>query len=242
MEKHDLEENDVVLCTVKRIEKTTVFLEIEGLKGIEATMIFSEVSPGRIRNIRDYIAINKKIVCKVLRLKGENIELSLRRVKGKERDDVLDRHKKEKTLQSIIRPVLKEKTTEILEKIRVSYDLADFLDEARENPDLIEKFVPKSYKEALKKILKEKREKEKSVNLKISLRSMSESGIKDIKSILMSSQNHGTEDAEIHYLGSSTFSIQTKAKDYKTANSKIESLIEKLKEKAKKLNAKLEVK
>tara|TARA_Y100000310_G_C20567754_1_gene756399 strand:- start:484 stop:1179 length:696 start_codon:yes stop_codon:yes gene_type:complete len=230
----ELEENQVVLCTVKRIERTTVFLEIEG--NGEGTMIFSEISAGRIRNIRDYIAINKKIVCKILRIKGDHVELSLRRVRARERDEVLIRHKKEKTLNSILKPVLKEKTPETLEKIKSKHDLADFLDDARENPDLIEKFVPKSSLEQLKKIFAERREKEKVVIKKIKITSQSESGIEDIKEILQ------IKDAEINYLGSSTFSIQTKAKDYKTANIHQESILEKIQEKAKKLNAQLEVK
>ena len=57
-----LQEDDIVLCTVKRIEKTIVFLDVqENSHTIEGTMIFSEVSAGRIRNIRDYIVPNKKL-------------------------------------------------------------------------------------------------------------------------------------------------------------------------------------
>lgn len=232
----NIEENDVVLCTVKRIEKTTVFLEISGHSEIEATMTFSEVSPGRIRNIRKFIAVNKKIVCKVLRIKNGQVELSLRRVTGKDRDEVLEMHKKEKTLSSILKPILKEKTQEILEKIKTKHELSEFLDDARENPKILEEFVPKSFLENLQKIFAERKEKEKSVNIKIILKSKSESGISDIKKILK------IEKAEIYYLGSSTFSITTKAKDYKIANSLILEILEKIKEKAKELNATLEIK
>jgi len=42
---HEIEENDIVLCTVKRIEGTTVFLDVVDFPGTQATMIFSEVSP-----------------------------------------------------------------------------------------------------------------------------------------------------------------------------------------------------
>ncbi len=91
-------EDEIVLCTVKRIEGTSVFLTIEG--GGEGSMTFSEVSPGRIRNIREFIVPNKKIVCKVLRIKGTQIELSLRRVTAKEREEVLEWYTKEKTLRA----------------------------------------------------------------------------------------------------------------------------------------------
>ena len=232
MEK--LNENDVILCTVKRIEKTTVFLEIDGYG--QGTMIFSEVSPGRIRNIREYVVPNKKIVCKVLRIKDGHPELSLRRVKAKERDEVLDTHKKEKILANILKPVMKGKTPEILEKIKEKYQLAEFLDEARENPDLIETFVTKTQATELKKIFAEKKEKEKEVSKIIILKTNKESGLKDIKESLK------TDEAKINYLGSSKFSILVKDKNYKNANSKLDKIIEVIKSKAKSSGIKFELK
>ena len=73
-----MEEGDLVLCTVKRIIGTTVFVDIEG--NGEGTIITAEIAPGRIRNLRDYVSPGRKIVCKILSLKGKQINLSLRRV------------------------------------------------------------------------------------------------------------------------------------------------------------------
>lgn len=229
-----MKEDDVILCTVKRIEGTTVFLEIENKK--QGTMIFSEVSPGRIRNFRKYIVPNKKVVCKILRIKDGHPELSLRRVTAKERDEVLEIHKKEKILANILKPVVKEKTPEILEKIQKKYSLAEFLDEARENSALIENFVTKKQAEELKKIFAEKKEKEKEVTKIIILKTNKESGLKDIKESLK------TEEAKINYLGSSKFSILVKDKNYKNANSKLDEIVEEIKSKAKSFGIKFEVK
>ncbi len=230
----DIKENDIVLCTVKRIERTTVFLEIEG--NGEGTMSFSEVAAGRIRNIRDFIAMNKKVVCKILRIKDNNIELSLRRVTAKEREEVLENYQKEKTLVSILKPILKDKTTDIIKKIKEENNPADFLDEAKENPSILKNFVSGSELEQLKKILSEKKEKDKKVKKIILLKSDKPSGIKDIKEILK------TESAEISYLGASKFLIEIKAKDYKIANSNLEKALAEINAKAKKLNAKFEIK
>jgi len=235
---HEIEENDIVLCTVKRIEGTTVFLDVVDFPGTQATMIFSEVSPGRIRNIREFVVPNKKIVCKVLRIQNSHPQLSLRRVTAKEREEVLDRHKKEKILENSLKPILKEKTQTILEKIKKSHDLADFLDEARENPKIIEKFVTPSQAKQLIKILSEKKEKEKTVSAQIKLISQSPTGLEDVKKTL-SITKHALE---IYYLGSSKFSITVKAKTYKEANLELEEILDKIKEKAKKLNVNLEVK
>ena len=56
---------------------------------------------------------------------------------------------------------------------------------------------------------------------------MSPSGINDIKDALK------VPTIEIHYLGSSKFSVSAAGKDFKEANLKVSSAIEKIKEKAK---------
>lgn len=233
-----LQEDDIVLCIVKRIEKTIVFLDVqENSNIVEGTMIFSEVSAGRIRNIRDYIVPNKKIVCKVLRITNGHPELSFRRVTGREREETLDLYKKEKVLEKMLKQVLKSDTQKVLDKIKEKYLASDFLEEAKENPKILEKFVSKTQTKELEKIFASSKEtKEKSITKKIKLISISENGLEDIKKIL------DTKEAEIHYLGSSTFSVQVKAKSYKDANALVEEIMEKMKEKAKKLNAKLEAK
>ncbi len=153
----EIQEGEVFLCTVKRIEGTTVFLELEiGEKKVEGTMIFSEVSPGRIRNIREFVVPNKKVVCKVLRIRDGHPELSLRRVSGKQREELMDRFKKEQVLTNILKPVLKDKVQNVLQKIKETYELADFLDEVRENPEIIEPFVGKKETQDLIKIFSER--------------------------------------------------------------------------------------
>ncbi|HIG52160.1 hypothetical protein CXT76_01530 [Candidatus Parvarchaeota archaeon] len=230
----NFEEDDIVLCTVKRIEKTTVFLEIE--ENGEGSMNFSEVSPGRIRNIRDFIAPNKKVVCKILKIRKGHPELSLRRVTTKEKEEVLEKHKKKTILKNILKTILKEKTEKVIEEIKKDYELYEFLDNARENPELIRDFVNDAEAKELEKILKEKREKEKEVRKIIIIKSKSSSGIEEIKELL------DRKDSEISYLGSSKFSITVKSKEYKSANLKMEKIIGEIKSKAKSLKMFFEVK
>src|SRR3989344_2989018 len=111
-----LKENDFVLCTVSRIESTGVFVKIEGYN-FEGAITLSEISPGRIRNIREFVSVGKKIVCKVLRKKDDRIELSLRRVSAKDRNAILEHYKKERIFESILKSALGEKTQDVLVKI-----------------------------------------------------------------------------------------------------------------------------
>jgi len=229
----EVNEDDVVLCTVKKIEGTTVFLDIEG--DGPGSMVMSEVAAGRIRNLREYVIPNKKIVCKVLRIVKGTPQLSLRRVTSKEREIVMDHYKKERSLTSMLKTITKS-PEKILEKIKAKYDIVDFLEEARESPKILENFMTKSESLSLAKILAEKKEKEKTVRKIISIISHSPSGLKVIKEILV------LPDVKISYLGSSNFSISASGKDFKEANQKIDLALLEIEKRSKKHSAILEIK
>lgn len=228
-----IKEGDIVFCTVKKIEGTTVFLDIEG--NGQGNMTLSEVAPGRIRNLREYIVPNKKVVCKVLRIKDGHVELSLRRVTGGEREAMMKQYKKERTFESLLKPTLKDKTQAVISKIAEAHSVSEFLDQVREKPALIRDFVSKAEAETLEKLFVEKREKKKEIRQKVIVKSQSNIGIEDIKHVL------GTE-ADIHYLGSSTFQIITQDSDFKKANNHMERLIREMKERAKTRKVEFEVK
>ncbi|MEI6731487.1 MAG: hypothetical protein WCK90_02280 [archaeon] len=229
----ELRENDVVMCTVKKIEGTTVFLDVEGYG--EASMVMSEVAAGRIRNLREYVSPNKKIVCKVLKIQNDHAQMSLRRVTGKEKEMIQEKFKKEKTFLGMLKAITKEPES-IISKIKEKYDLAEFFDKAREDTKMVAEFFQKTEAELLAKLLTEKKDKEKTAKKIITLRSDSESGIEDLKSILT------FEGVEIAYLGSSQFSISATAKEFKNANAKVDQTIAEIQKRAKDKHATFEIK
>jgi translation initiation factor 2 alpha subunit (eIF-2alpha) len=219
--------DDVVLCTVKKIEGTTVFLEMED--GSPGTMMLSEVAAGRIRNLRQYVSPNRKIVCKILKSNRDHFELSLRRVTTKERESVLEEIKKEKALTNMLK-VAGEEPEKVIEKIKEHNSIVDFIEEAREDVKVLEKYLNKVNAEKVFKILAEKEGREKVVEKRISLKSDGESGVNDIREIL-------DVDAEVHYLGSSKFSVSVKGKDFRGANEKMEEVLEEIEKRAEKKGA-----
>jgi len=221
-------EDDVLLCTVKKIEGTTVFVETEEEE--KGSILMSEVAAGRIRNLRDFVSPNKKIVCKVLKIYPDHLELSLRRVTAKEREEILSRHKKESTFKNVLKTITNDSENTI-EKIKKEYDLEDFIEEAREDKTILKKFFNEEEIEKLSKILKERKEKEKAVKKIFTLQSNSSQGVKEIKEIL------NIEGADISYLGSSKFSIKASAKNFKDAEKKISEILDQIEEKAKKKKA-----
>ena len=137
------EQGELVLCTVQNIQGTTVFAKLDkyGKTGVIHT---SEIAPGRIRNIRDYVVPNKKIVCKVLRLdisKG-HIDLSLRRVTRKDTQEIIKQFKKEQVANKILEIVLKDKANQVKEKILEKYEnINDLLEESLQDSKILTKFM-----------------------------------------------------------------------------------------------------
>ena len=100
------EEGELVLCTVTSVQFHSVFVDIDEY-GKGGMIHISEVSPGRIRNIRDFVREGKVIVCKVLKIHPDrgHIDLSLRRVSqaqriNKNKDAKLSRYAGNLTLTS----------------------------------------------------------------------------------------------------------------------------------------------
>lgn len=228
-------EDEIVLCTVSKIDNGGVFVGI-GEYNCEGHIILAEISPGRIRNIREFVSVGKKIVCKVLRNKDNNIELSLRRVSAKERDSILEYYKKERIFASVLKSVLAQKAQEVVIKIKENENLEEIIDNLKTNPDILKKYLNSKELDKLKEILSQKKESEKIVQKKISLKSDKENGITLIKEILAPVQ------ADISYLGSSNFLLRVKGKEYKIANNQLEKIIESIKERAKKSHLQFEIK
>ena len=178
----DLEDGDVVLCTVDRIVGTTVFVHIE--RDGEGSIIFSEVAPGRIRNIRTYVVPKKKIVCKVLRTSKDRVELSLRRVTLKEKKEILDSYKQEKSYKSMLKSIIGEKAKEIIIKISEKERLFDFFQEAKENPKELEKIVGKKDSQKIIEILQAQKPKKTIIKKEIILTSTNPQGLNHVKEIL----------------------------------------------------------
>lgn len=101
--------NEIVYCTVRKIYGNTVFVYLDEYEK-EGVLTISEIAPGRIRNLRDHVVEEKKIVCKVLRVdpKQKRIDVSLRRVSIPVMKKKLDEIKKEEYSERVYEEVSKE--------------------------------------------------------------------------------------------------------------------------------------
>jgi translation initiation factor 2 subunit 1 len=234
------EEGEIVLCTVKKILYHSVFATIDEYETLEGMLHISEVSPGRIRNIRDYVKEGKQIVCKILKIdkiKG-HIDLSLRRVNTTQKINKSKEFKQEQKSEKILEQVGKEQGKDLQQMYKEvgSRLIEEFgsLTNAFENllldPErLISLKIPKKLSEILNKKIGDKMkipEIEVKEVMEISINDPN--GIEIIKKILAKLQKG---DIKLSYISAPNYKVSIKASDYKTA----EGLLEQLNEDAKTL-------
>ncbi|MBI2152073.1 S1 RNA-binding domain-containing protein [Candidatus Woesearchaeota archaeon] len=104
------EEDEIILCKVTKLFPNSVFVDILEYPGKQGMIHISEVSPGRIRNLRDFVSQDRQIVCKVLRIDRErgHIDLSLRRVNTTQRSEKLEEIKQELKAEALISNLAKK--------------------------------------------------------------------------------------------------------------------------------------
>ncbi len=231
-----IEEGDVLMCTVDRIVGTVVFVRIDET-GEEGSIVVSEIAPGRIRNLRDYVFPKKKIACKVLRkFSNGHIELSLRRVTQKEEKEVKELAKLEKNQTNILKSVLGEKAEKVIEEIKKTDNLYEFLQEAKENPSKLGKLVDKSSTEKILTILNSQKQKKATLKKEIHLSTTKPEGISLIKKILSSQK-----EVEITYISAGKYLIKAEDQDIKKADNKIRDALKSIEEQAEKQKMKFSV-
>ncbi len=239
------EVGDVLVCTVKRILYHSVFVSFDEYENKEGMIHISEIAPGRIRNLRDYVTENKKIIAKVININKQtnNIDLSLRRVPTVQRVAKLQELKQEEKAEKLLEQVGKDhKLTlaQVFEKI--GYKIIDtygslyaFFQQLINTPTIIDSFdAPKELKEALAKTVREKiKAPEINVNGVLTLQTYASNGIEDIKKILLDIEKRGVH---ITYLGAPKYKINIIAQDYKNAEHQLKEIIDESLKMAKKHN------
>lgn len=222
------EEGDLVLCTVDRIVGTIVFVKIEG--NGEGSIVTSEIAPGRIRNIRDYVVPKKRIVCKVLRVSGDRIDLSLRRVNQKEQKEVLESYQQEQSCKSILKTVLGKDSDEAIEKICCTGNVSEFFEDSKKDQKELEKIVGKQSAEKIISILNIQKKKSYEIKKEISLSSTKSNGVQLIKTLL-----GDLKDIEVKYISAGRYSLIKRSLDPKKAESSLRETLAELEKKAKSL-------
>ncbi|MEM2878399.1 MAG: translation initiation factor IF-2 subunit alpha [Candidatus Hadarchaeales archaeon] len=224
--------DELVICTVREIFNQGAFVTLDEYGGKEGMVHISEVASGWIKNIRDHIRENQKVVCTVLDVNPERkkIDLSIRRVKDNERKWKIHRSKLEqrgeKLLELAAQKLRKDLDTAYAEvgfTLQERYgDIYSALEVAAKNREEIEKIVGSEWAEVLHEVGSSNIEAPSyRVTGRLALTCPLPNGIEVIKSALASAKSMTiTEgvDIDFRYVGAPFFMIEARGPSYKVAD------------------------
>ncbi len=235
---------EYVVATVKRIFDYGAYVALDEYNGLEAYLPWSEVASRWVRNIRDVIRENQKIVVKVIRVnrKRKTVDVSLKKAPENERRRKMLWWKRYIKAAKIIELVAEKLGKSIEEAYKeVIWKLEDYygnpmvaLEEAvLSGPDALraagipEEWVEPIYKEALRHV------KVKMVRIRgiLFVQSFAGDGVERIRKALqgMSESINTAEQnvrGRIYLLGSPRYVVEITAPDYKTAERVLKRALE----------------
>jgi translation initiation factor 2 subunit 1 len=99
------EVGDLVVATVTRVVDYGAYVKLDEYDGVEGLIHISEIASTYVKNIRVHVREGQKLVLKVLRVNPQRfqVDLSLRRVTGREKSDKMLEWKKVKKADSLIK-------------------------------------------------------------------------------------------------------------------------------------------
>jgi translation initiation factor 2 subunit 1 len=225
------EPGDLIIATIETVTDYGAYAKLDeyGKRGL---LHVSEISSSWIRNIRDFVRENQKLVLKVLRVDVEkgHIDLSLRRVTKREKIEKIKSWKKERKAEALLHGVA--------EKLGLSYE--EVYGQAgkviEENFGLYEGFekavkegaevltgigVPENFAKAFAEVAAE-RIHVKLVKVKgtIEVRCMKPNGVKIIQdAFLNAAEAEKVKDADVRFyvVAAPKYSVEVSAENYKRA-------------------------
>lgn len=99
------EVGDLVVASVTRVVDYGAYVKLDEYNGVEGLIHISEVASTYVKNIRVHVREGQKLVLKVLRVSSQRaqVDLSLRRVTGREKSEKMLEWKKVKKADSIVK-------------------------------------------------------------------------------------------------------------------------------------------
>ncbi|NPA98844.1 MAG: translation initiation factor IF-2 subunit alpha [Crenarchaeota archaeon] len=248
---------EYVVATVKKIFDYGAYVTLDEYNDMEAYLPWSEVASRWVRNIRDVIRENQKIVVKVIRVnrRRKTVDVSLKKVPDNERRRKMLWWKRYLKASKIIELVAEKIGKSIEEAYKeVVWKLEDYygdplygLEEAvLRGPEALreagvpEEWIEPLYNEALRHV------KVKMVRIRgiLTLRCLKPDGVERIKKVLKTIEENISDEKQkvkgrVYLLGSPRYVIEITAPDYKTAERILSNALKKAEKLAKKLGVEM---
>ncbi|MGF3523022.1 MAG: translation initiation factor IF-2 subunit alpha [Candidatus Bathyarchaeia archaeon] len=225
------EVGDLVIATIETVTDYGAYAKLDEYDK-RGLLHVSEISSSWIRNIRDFVRENQKVVLKVLRVDQEkgHVDLSLRRVTKREKIEKIKSWKKERKAEALLKGVaekLKMPLDELYQKagvlIEEKYGLYEGLEKtALEGPEVLTKLgIPQDVAEAFAEVA-QGRIQLKMVKVKgvLEIRCMKPNGVKCIQEAFSNAKKaEKSKDATVKFyvIAAPKYSVEVSAENYKRA-------------------------
>lgn len=232
---------DLVVASVRRVTDYGAYISLDEYDGKEGLIHISEISTTWVRNIRDHVRAGQKLVSKVLRVNPSRnqIDLSLRRVSGREKIEKMLQWKMDKKASSIIKAAAEKlkgsnkMVKDIKDKIHEGYEsLYDAFEDAVESgPKVLEKLnVPSDWSQTLTEAARTKiKIQEANRSTIMELTNAKQNGIDAVKeSLIKAKKVRKSKRAEIkiYTVGAPKYRIDVSASDYGSAEELLNRVVE----------------
>ena len=223
------DEGELIVGTVYKVLSYGAFAKLEEYPGKEAFIHISEVSSGWVKNIRDHVKENQKIVCRVLRVnhKKGHVDASLKRIREDQRTKKIQHWKIEQKAEKFLELSAKSLNKTLDDAYdEVGYDLMDIFgdvygafetaaDEGASS--LIEEDIPEDWAEAITEVAKKNiTPPEVHISGYVDIETFVPDGVDVIVSALKAAEDNGDAEEEIivQCVGAPRYRITVKSTNY----------------------------
>ncbi len=232
---------DLAIATVKQVVDYGAYVRLDEYEGLEGLVHISEISTTWVKNIREHVREGQKLVLKVLRVDRQRgqVDLSLRRVTGREKTEKMLEWKRAKKAESIIKGASERlkadaETTEKMrlllnEKLDNPYEA--FQESIEEGEEIFTKLgVGPEWATALTEVSKSKIKLEKAaLTATVELTCRAPEGIEAIRTALSSARKIKKPKGatvRIYAIGAPRYRIEASAREYSEAEALLSSAID----------------
>jgi translation initiation factor 2 subunit 1 len=232
---------DLVVATVQRLVGYGSYVSLDEYPGKEGLIHISEISTRWVRNIKNHLREGQKLTLKVLRVDSSRgqIDLSLRRVTGRQKIEKMLEWKRDKKAESILKGAqerlgdkidLERVKEQILSKYSSLYEAFEVaIDEGEESLEQLD--LPKEWSKILYELAKTKIKLEKAkLKATLELVCSKQDGIEAIrKSLKKAKEIKKPRRAQIraYTLGAPKYEIEITAGDYQETERLLDESVDK---------------
>ena len=215
------QQGELVICKVSKINPHSAFAYLEEY-GVEGMIHISEVSSGWVKDIRNFVKTGQMVVAKVIRLEGDHVSLSLKRVDKKQENNKTKEYRLNQRAEKMLQ-MAAESMKKTLDKAyeEVGFSLQENFGSLYEgfklsltNSQMLrDRGIPEKWVDQIKAVAERTIiQKEFEFKAKLQVKTYKPGGINIIKSILANAEKSGLQ---VKYIAAPEYLVK-----YKSMNAK----------------------